>query len=187
MGLFPEPTPLTAVVDRRTVVSCATLMPRPTTELVAPNTGIVGTLTLTVELDVKVDVLALQVDLVVTCLGRTHRTVNVEVPMVASSATLTAPFTKEHAVHRMDGVVTPLLTVGLAAKADVMAQLAVLGATLGRQLHLWRRREHKSLCWARLPVRLQLVVILQMALVALEMGTPFVATGQTVLVVLFMG
>ena len=136
MNWFLEPTLLTAAVDRRTVVSCATPTPRPTMGLVAPNTGIVGTLTLTVELDVKVDVPALQVDLVVIRLVRTRRTANVEVPMVASSATLTAPFTQEHAVHRTDGVVTPLLTVGLAAKADVMAQLAVLGATLERQLQL---------------------------------------------------
>ena len=134
MNSFLEPTPLTAAVDRRTVVSCATPTPRPTTELVAPNTGTVGALTLTVELDVRVDVLALQLDLVVIRLGRTHRTANVEVPMVASFATLTAPFTQEHVVHRTDGVVTPLLTVGLAAKADAMAQLAVLGATLGHQL-----------------------------------------------------
>ena len=136
MDLFLEPTPLTAAVDRRTVVSCATLTRRPTTELVAPNTAIVEILTLTVELDVKVDALALQVDLVVIHLVRTHRTANVEVPMVAFSATLTAPFTQEHAVHRTDGVVTPLLTVGLAAKADAMAQLAVLGATLERQQQL---------------------------------------------------
>ena len=136
MNLFLELTPLTAAVDRPTVVSCATPTPWPTTELVAPNTGIVGTLTLTVELDVKVGVLALQVDLVVTRLVRTHRTVNVEVPMVASCVTLTAPFTQEHAVRRTDGVVIPLLTVGMAAKVDVMAQLAVLGATLERQLQL---------------------------------------------------
>ena len=136
MNLFLEPTPLTAAVDRRTVAFCATPTPRPTTELVAPNTGTVGALTLTVELDVKVDVLALQLGLVVIRLGRIHRTANVEVPMVASFATLTVPFTKEHVVHRTDGVVTPLLTVGLAAKADAMAQLAVLGATLERQLQL---------------------------------------------------
>lgn len=136
MNLCLEPTPLTAAVDRRTVVSCATPTPRPTTELVAPNTDTVGALTLTVEMDVKVDVLALQLDLVVIRLGLTHRTANVEMPMEASSATRTAPFTKEHAVHRTDGVVTPLLTVGLAAKADVMAQLAVLGATLERQRQL---------------------------------------------------
>ena len=136
MHLFLEPTPLTAAVDRRTVVSCATLTPRPTTELVAPNTAIAAILTLTVELDAKVDALVLQVDLVVIHLVRTHRTANVEVPMVAFSATLTAPFTQEHAVRRTDGVVTLLLTVGLAAKADAMAQLAVLGATLERQQQL---------------------------------------------------
>ena len=136
MILFLEPTPLTAAVDRRTVVSCAILTPRPTTELVAPSTGIVGTLMLTVEPGVKVDVPALQVDLVRICLVRTHRTANVEVPMVASSATLTAPFTREPAVPRTAGVVTPPLTVGPGVKADVMAQLAVLGAALERRLQL---------------------------------------------------
>lgn len=106
---------------------------------------------------------------------------------VASFAILTPPTITELAAPSTDGVVTPLFIVGMAAKVDVMALPVVLGATLERPLRLQRRRVPKSLCWARLRVRLQMAVILLMVLVALAMGTPFVVTGQTVLVVLFTG
>lgn len=106
---------------------------------------------------------------------------------VASSAILTLPPIAELAAPSTDGVVTPLLTVGLAAKVDVMAQLVVLGATPERPLQLQRRLEPKNPCWARLRVRLRMALILLMAHVALEMATPSVVIGQTVLVVLFTG
>ena len=69
-------------------------------------------------------------------LVHTHLTANVELPMVASSAIPPAPFTQELAVPSMDGAVIPLLTVGLAARADVMAQRVVLGVPLERPLQL---------------------------------------------------
>lgn len=176
-----------AAVGHRTVASFAIRTPRPTTERAAPGTDIVEILTLTVELDAKADVPVPQVALVGRCLVHTHPTANVELPMVASSATPPAPFTQGPAVPPTDGVVAPLHTVGLDAKADVMAQPVVLGATLGPPLQLQRRLEPKSPYWARLRVRLRLAVILLMVPVALGMGILFVVIGQTVLVVLFTG
>ena len=139
------------------------------------------------ELDARADVPVPQVALVGLRLVHTHPTANVELLMVAYFATPPAPFTRELAAPNTDGVVTPLLTVGLIAKADVMAQPVVLAATLELPPQLRRRLEPKSPCWARLRVRLRMAVILLMGLVALEMGTPFVVIGQTVLVVLFTG
>ena len=145
------------------------------TEPAAPSTDIVGKLTLTAELDARADVLAPQVPVHI------HPMANAELPMVASSATRPALFTQELAAPSTDGVVTPLITVGLAAKADVMA------AILERPLQLQRRLEPKSPCWACLRLRPRMAVILPMVLVALGMGIPFVVTGQMVLAVLFTG
>lgn len=89
----------------------------------------------------------------------------------------------ELAAPSTDGVVTPLLTVGPAAKADVMVQPVVPEPPL----QLQRRLEHKSLCWVHLRVRLRMALTLLMVLVALEMGTLFVEIGQMVLAVLFTG
>lgn len=75
--------------------------------------------------------------------------------MVASFAILTLPTIRELAAPSTDGVVTPLLIVGPAAKADVMVQPAVLEAGRGRLLQLQLRLELKSLYWVRLRVRLR--------------------------------
>lgn len=66
--------------------------------------------------------------------------------MVASFAILTLRIITELAAPSTDGVVTPMLIVGPAAKADVMVQPAVLEAGPGRPLQLQRRLELKSLC-----------------------------------------
>ena len=157
----------------------------------ALSTDTVGALTLTVEMGVRVDVLAPQVGLVGLRLGHTHPTANVDVATVTSSATPPAPFTRELAVPRMDGVATPLITVGLAAKADVMAEPviveAALGAALERPLQLQWHLARKNPCWARLLLHLRMAVILQTVPAALGMGIPFVVTGRTVLVALFTG
>lgn len=181
MTSFLELTPLTAAVAHRTVASFAILTRRPITEPAAPSTDIVGTLTLTVELDARADVLVPQV------LVHIHPMANAELPMVAFSATRPARFTQELAAPSTDGVVTPLITVGLAAKADVMALPLVPGAALQRPLQLQRRLEPKSPCWARLRLQPRMAVILLMVLVALGTGIPFVVTGQMVLAVLFTG
>ena len=55
---FLERFLLMAAVDHRTVASFAILAPRPIMELAAPSTDIVGTLTLTVELGARADVMA---------------------------------------------------------------------------------------------------------------------------------
>ena len=135
---FLELTLLTAPVGRRTVVSFAILTQQLTTELAAPSMDIVGTLMLIVELDARAGVPPPpQVAPEGLFPVHTHPTANVELPMVASSATPLAPFTKELAVLPMDGVVTPMLTVGLAARADVMAQpVAILAAALERPQQL---------------------------------------------------
>lgn len=112
-------------------------MPQPIMGPAVLSTDIVGILTLTVELGARADVRAPQVvpvGLLGLRLGRTHLMANVERTMAASSVTPTALFTRELVVPRTDGVATLLITVGLAAKADVMAQLVVLGATLGAAL-----------------------------------------------------
>ena len=66
--------------------------------------------------------------------------------MVASFAILTLRTITELAAHSTDGVVTPLLIVEPAAKADVMVQTAVLEAGPGRPLQPQRRLGLKSLC-----------------------------------------
>ena len=106
---------------------------------------------------------------------------------VVSYAILTPRTTKELAAPSTDGAVIPLLIVGPAAKADVMAQPAVVGATPEHLLQLQRRLELKSLCWVRLRVRLRMAWIQRMVLVARGMGTLFVEIGQMVLAVLFTG
>lgn len=106
---------------------------------------------------------------------------------VASFAILTPRIIKELAAPSTDGVVTPLLIVGPAAKADVMVQPAVVGATPQRLLPLQRRLELKSLCWVRLRVHLRMAEIRPLVLVAQGMGTLFVEIGQMVLAVLFTG
>ena len=156
MTSFLELFPLTAAVAHHTVAFFAILTPQPITGLAAPNTDIVGTLTLTVELDARADVPAPLVALVDLHLVHTHQMANVELPMVASSAIPPAKCTQELAAPSTDGAVTPPLTVVLAAKADVMALSVVVGATLERPLRLQRRLELKSLCWARLRVRLRM-------------------------------
>ena len=79
---------------------------------------------------------------------------------VVSFAILTPRTIKGLAAPSTDGVVTPLLIVGPAAKADVMAQPAVVGATPERPLQLRRHLELKSLCWVRLRVRLRMALTL---------------------------
>ena len=106
--------------------------------------------------------------------------------MVASFAILMPRVIMALAAPNTDIVGTRTLTVETDARADVPAP-PVLGATLQRPLQLQRRLEPKSPCWARLRVRPRMALILLMVLVALEMGTPFVVIGQTVLVVLFTG
>lgn len=187
MTSFLELTLLTAAVDHPTVASFAILALPPIMELAVPSTDTVGVLPLTVELGARADVPPPQVALVELHPLHTHPMANVEPPMEAFSAIPLVLFTLELAVPRTDGVGILPLTVGLAAKADVMAQPVVLGAILERLLQLQRRLEPKSPCWARLQLHLQMAVILLMVLVALGTGTPFVVTGPTALVVLFMG
>ena len=157
----------------------------------ALSTDTAGAPTLIVEQGARADVPVPQVALVVLHLARTHLMANVDMVMVTSFATPPVPFTRELVVPRMDGVATPMLTVGLVAKADVMAQPveleAVLGVVLGQPLQLQRHLEPKNLCWARLQVHLQMAAILLTVVAALEMGTLFVVIGQTVVVVLSMG
>ena len=106
---------------------------------------------------------------------------------VAFFAILTPRTIKELAAPSMDGVVTRLLIVGPAAKVDVMAQPAVVGAAPERLLQLQRRLELKSLCWGRLRVRLRMAPSPRMGLVARGMEILFVEIGQMVLAVLFTG
>lgn len=118
-------------------------------ELAAPSMDIVEVPTLTVEPAARVDVLAQVAPVGLGLrLGHTPQMANVDVVMVTSSATPPAPFTRELAVPPMDGVATLLITVGLAAKVDVMAQLvamgAALGAALGRPLQLQRHLALKN-------------------------------------------
>ena len=153
------------------------------TELAALSTDIVGIQMLTVELGVRVDVPAL----VGMRLVHTHPTANVEVRMAASSATLPAPFTRELAALRMDGVGTHRLTVGMAANPGVMAQLVGQGAVPARPLPLQRHLEPKNLCWARHQARLRMAAIQLMVHAVLETETQFAAIGQMEVVVRFMG
>lgn len=115
-------------------------------ELAAPSMDIVEVPTLTVEPAARVDVLAPQVAPVGLGLrlGHTPQMANVDVVMVTSFATPPAPFTRELAVPPMDGVATLLITVGLAAKVGVMAQLVAMGAALGRPLQLQRHLALKN-------------------------------------------
>ena len=162
------------------------------------STGIAGILTLTVGLGARADVQAPQVvpvGLLGLRLGRTHLTANVERAMATSSVTLTALFTWELVVPRTDGVATPLITVGLAAKADVMAQVVVLGATLGAALGVALGKPIHQLChlapknryWAHLRVRRRMAAI-QLTEPAVQVtGTLPAVIGQKVVVVLFTG
>ena len=158
------------------------------------STGIVGILTLTVELDARADVQAPQVVLMGLLglhLGRTHLMANVERVMATSSVTLTAPFTRELAVPRTDGVATRPITVVMAAKADVMAQVVVLGAALGAALgqliHQQRHLAPKNQYWAHLRVRRRMVATQLMEPAVQVTGTLLAVIGQKVVVVLFTG
>ena len=157
------------------------------------STGTVGTLTRTVELGARAVVQALQGVLVGLRLGHTHLTANVGRAMVTSSVTPTALSTRELAVPRTDGVVTPLLTVVMAAKADVMAQEvggtlgAALGAALPQPIHPQRRLAPKNQYWAHRRVRQRMAAIQLMEPAVQVMGTLFAVIGQKVVVVLFTG
>ena len=161
----------------------------------ALSTGIVGVPTLTVELGVRADVQALQVDpvdpvdLVELPLGRIRPMANVDVVMVTFFVIPIAPFIRELVVPRTDGVATPQLTVEMDARADVMAQLVVLGVTLEVALehHLRHHLAPKNQYWARLRVRLQTAAILLTVPAVQATGILFVVTGQTVVVVLYTG
>ena len=163
----------------------AILTPPIITELAVLSTDIVGIQMLTVGMGVRADVPVL----VGMRLVHIHPTANVEVLMVASSATLPAPCTRELAALRMDGVGTLMLTVGLAANPGVMAELVGQGAVPEpeRAPHLRRHLEPKNRCWARHRARLRMAVIQRMVHAVLEMGTLFAAVGQMVVVVLFTG
>ena len=153
------------------------------------STDIAGVLTLTVELGARADVQAPQVVPVGLHLGRTHLMANVERAMATSSVTPTALFTRELAVPRTDGVATLLITVGLAAKADVMAQVVVLGEILGAALgqHQQRHLAPKNQSWAHLRVRQRMAAIQLMEPAVQVTGTLLAVIGQRVVVVLFTG
>ena len=109
---------------------------------------------------------------------------------MTSSVTLIPQLTMELVARSTDTVGTLTLTVVRGVRADVMVQRGdrvERGATLERLPHLQRHLELKSPCLVRLRKRLALVVILLMVHAAREMVIPFVAIGQTVLVVLSMG
>ena len=166
-------------------------MPQATMGPAVLSTGTVEILTLTVELGARADVRAPQVVPVGLRLGHTHLMANAERAMATSSVTPTALFTRGLAVPLTDGVVTPLITVGLAAKADVMAQVVVLGVTLGaalgQQIHHQRHLAPKNLYSAHLRVRRRMAATQPMEPAAQVTGTLFAVTGQKVVVVLFTG
>ena len=159
------------------------------------STDIVGVPTLTVGLGARADVQAPQVVLVGLRLGRIHLTANVERATATSSVTPTALFTWELAVPRTDGVAILLITVGLAAKADVMAQVEVLGVTLGaalgvalgQRIHQQRHLEPKNQYWAHLRVRRPMAATQLMEPAVQVTGTLLAVIGQKVVVVLFTG
>lgn len=106
---------------------------------------------------------------------------------VVSFAILTPRPITELAAPSTDIAETLTRTVEQDARADVMAQPVVLGVPPERPLQLQRRLEPKSPFWDRLRVRPRMAFQLLTVHVVLEMGTPFVVIGQTVLAVLFMG
>ena len=170
-------------------------MPQPIMGHAVLSTDIAGVLTLTVELGARADVQAPQAVPVGLHLGRTHLMANVERAMATSSVIPTALFTPELAVPRTDGVATLLITVGLAAKADVMAQVVVLGAileaalgaALRQRIHQQRHLAPKNQSWAHLRVRRQMAAIQLMEPVVQVTGTLLAAIGQKAVVVLFTG
>ena len=166
-------------------------MPQPIMGPAVLSTDTVGVPTLTVELGARADVQVLEVVPVGLRLGRTHPMANAEMAMATFSVTPTALFTQGLAVPRTDGVATLPITVGLAAKADVMAQVVVLGAAmgvaLGQPIHHQRQLAPKNQYWAHLRVRRRMAAIQLMEPAVQVTGTLLAVIGQKVVVVLFTG